>query len=73
MFIGVEKTFLERAKMLMNFLPIFVVDLKGSLNDVALSFLVRMVATPVLGWVTDRRSRKQIYLTLLWLVIQNHL
>ena len=50
--------------------PIFTVHLKENLNAdsaqigelSALSSSVRMIAMPALGWVGDRRSRKQIFL-----------
>lgn len=50
--------------------PIFTIHLKENLhaNSVqigeltSLSSLVRTILTPVLGWIADRRSRKQIFL-----------
>jgi len=50
--------------------PIFTIHLKENLNAdstqigelSALSSSIRMIAMPALGWVADRRSRKQIFL-----------
>ena len=51
--------------------PIFTIHLKENLQATsaqigeltALSSLIRMIVMPALGWVADRRSRKQVFLT----------
>ena len=51
--------------------PIFTIYLKENLQATsaqigeltALSSLIRFIAMPVLGWIADRRSRKQVFLT----------
>jgi MFS family permease len=51
--------------------PIFTMHLKEGIRALtiqigelsALSSIVRLITMPVLGWVADRRSRKQVFLT----------
>ncbi len=57
--------------------PIFTIHLKENLKAEsaqigelsALNSLVRMVATPALGWIADLRSRKQVFLVCVFLAM----